>query len=644
MTAGAARQKGFGIYVIILILGAAAAVTVISVMSSRSLQTREQVEQANILGEAKRALLGWAITRGSTSSPGADRPGDLPAPDVLDSTESPPNYDGDPETRCMDASTANGLPLTAASTNVRCLGRLPWLTLKMSFNAAAEKDESGNAKVGEQDVEGKMPWYAVSASLTRIDSCLTVLNSNTAGLPYAGYTCASAANLPYPWLTVRDTRGNILSNRVAFVLLLPGAIIGSQQRRGAPNLGGASQYLDSITVPAGCATPCVPGTYSNADLDNDFIAGDSTDSFNDKLIYATIDELIPAIEKQVASTVRGIITDFAKCTAGTNCTSSAAPAPSSYFWLRPFDPTATPTPSGPATVGTQRGLLPFVGTADFSGSSFRSGFQWSTTLTPSVSVSGTVTAAEVRAYTVAEAYGSCVWSTFYASLPHRSVECTATIPNPTPGIPSVTSRTITLRYATSGTTVSYSTNPAAVSNGVVISPATATSHATRSVRRTSISGVTLVIRDYNASGTQVGSGTFSGTTGRIRTQGISIFPESANGSGNPFIAGRFIPSWFFTNQWDRISYVAISSDYAPGSAGGCSSNCFSVLKNGTSDKTGIRGVVVMPGTALASQTRPNTTPSNYFDNATNQNTSTLVFDHANTLTSTFNDQVIVIAP
>jgi hypothetical protein len=31
-------------------------------------------------------------------------------------------------------------------------------------------------------------------------------------------------------------------------------------------------------------------------------------------------------------------------------------------------------------------------------------------------------------------------------------------------------------------------------------------------------------------------------------------------------------------------------------------------------------------------------------NATNQNAATLVFDHANTLTGTFNDQVIVIAP
>ncbi len=628
MTAGAARQKGFGIYVIILILGAAAAVTVISVMSARSLQTREQVEQANILGEAKRTLLGWAVTRGSTSNPGADRPGDLPAPDVLDNTENPGNYDGNFETRCMDASRSNGVPLTTASVNVRCLGRLPWLTLQMSLSNPSE-----------QDAEGKMPWYAVSANLTRIDNCLTALNSNTAALSYSGYNCASASNLPYPWLTVRDTRGNVLSNRVAFVVLLPGPVVASQERRASPNLGGPSQYLDSMTVAAGCTAPCVPGTYSNADLDNDFIAGNITDSFNDRLVYATIDELMPAIEKQVASTVRGIITDFAKCTAGANCTSSSAAAPSSYFWLRPFDPTTTPSPSGAATVGTQRGLLPFVGPSDI-GSSFQTGFVWSTTLTPAVTVSGTVTATEVRGYTVGSAYGTCVWSTFYSSTPYRSVDCAAMIPNPKTG---VASRSITLQYVGSTGAITYSSNAAA--SDMVVSPATSTDHATRSVRRTTMSGVSLVMRDYNASGTQIGYGTFNpaGTTGRIRTQGIAVYPERQS-TGGSSIAGRLIPNWFFTNEWDRISYIAFSSDFAPGGAGSCGSNCFSVLKNGTADKTGVRGVVVMPGTAFASQTRPNTTLSNYFDNATNQNAATQVFDHANTLTGIFNDQVIVIAP
>jgi hypothetical protein len=153
----------------------------------------------------------------------------------------------------------------------------------------------------------------------------------------------------------------------------------------------------------------------------------------------------------------------------------------------------------------------------------------------------------------------------------------------------------------------------------------------------------MIIRDYNSSGTVIGTGQFSGSTGRIRTQGIALYPERQSTSG-PFIAKRFIPTWFFTNQWDRISYIALSSDFAPGGTGSCGSNCFSVLKNGGADKTNVRGVVVMPGTAFATQSRPNTTLSNYFDNATNQNAATLVFDHANALTGTFNDQVIVIAP
>ena len=81
----------------------------------------------------------------------------------------------------LDAAT---VPLRMAAMAHREHGRLPWRTLQMSLTNPSE-----------QDAEGKMPWYAVSANLTRIDSCLTVLNSNTAALPYSGYNCASASSL-----------------------------------------------------------------------------------------------------------------------------------------------------------------------------------------------------------------------------------------------------------------------------------------------------------------------------------------------------------------------------------------------------------------------------------------------------------------
>lgn len=627
------RQRGFGIYILVLILGAVATVTVVSMMTSSTLKTREQTTHAQILAESKRALIGWAITRGSSTSTdtGTDRPGDLPAPDVLDTAESTPNYDGDQETGCMDGSRVTGMPLINSSVNVRCLGRLPWLILKMSLQAPSE-----------QDAEGKMPWYAVSANLTRIDSCMTMLNPATVNLPYSGFNCASASNLPYPWLTVRDTRGNVLSSRVAFVVMLPGAVLGSQQRRASPNLGDASQFLDSMTVPAGCATPCVPGTYSNADLDNDFIAGDAGDTFNDKLVYVTIDELMEAVENQVAGAVGGAVK------AAATSTYTEAPPAARFFWLAPFNPAGSAYQS--AAVNTNRGMLP----GHAVGGSFATGFQWAMTSTAPVTRSGTVNSSEVRSYTVPAGQGSCSWTSLVASPSTtdllRRVQCTATVTNPETG---VTRRLITLTYtgSTPPATIPVSTNPA--SANLVISPATATSTITRSVNRTTLSTVTLQITDYddNSGNTWswnpwtsaweygppiVGYGTESGGSGySIRTWGISYFPS-------------LMRNWYITNEWYRFIYLAIAPGYQPGGANSCAaaSSCFTVRLNGNTAVSSLPGVVLSAGRSLSalSQTRHNTTLGNYFEAGNDAASSTLIFDRQTPISDSFNDQVIAIAP
>ena len=363
------RERGFALYLIFLILGAAALITITSSISPTSVNSRDQAVRAAILSEARQALVGWAITRGSTSSPGTDRPGDLPAPDTA--SEATPNYDGDRDTGCMDATKTTGLPLISNSVNVRCLGRLPWRDLKLALQPPAERDQNNNAKVGEQDVEGKMPWYAVSANLTRIDNCLSMLNPETVNLPYAGFNCGSSSNIPYPWLTVRDSNGNIISDRVAFVVILPGPVIGSQQRNAAPNLGGASQYLDGLTVSSGCSAPCVPGNYSNSDLDNDFIAGDESGSFNDRLVYMTIDDLMAAVENQVASNIAAALKTAATETYTEDPKTTSNAGTPRYFWLAPFNPAGTAYQ--PAAISTYRGILP----GHAIGDSVSTGFQWS---------------------------------------------------------------------------------------------------------------------------------------------------------------------------------------------------------------------------------------------------------------------------
>jgi hypothetical protein len=159
----------------------------------------------------------------------------------------------------------------------------------------------------ENDPNGVMPWYAVSANL--VDPTNVVFNPNLLN-----------SNPTHPWLTVRDMNGYVLSSRVAIVIIVPGPALPGQSRPLSP-LGGPNQYLDGITVPAGCTAPCVAGTYKNFDLDDDYIMGDehrwipdpnnpanriedSSYQFNDKLIYITIDELMPEIVKRVAGEAR----------------------------------------------------------------------------------------------------------------------------------------------------------------------------------------------------------------------------------------------------------------------------------------------------------------------------------------------------
>ena len=146
-----------------------------------------------------------------------------------------------------------------------------------------------------------MPWYAVSANLVD-PTCAKFINPKLVNLPYGG-ACLSDVALSHRWLTVRDSSGNVLSNQVAAVLMLPSGILSGQTRPTAP-LGGVTDYLDSVTVPVGCAAPCVPGTYSNADFDNDFIMPPPVDALgsaaNDRVIYITLNELMRAVERRAA--------------------------------------------------------------------------------------------------------------------------------------------------------------------------------------------------------------------------------------------------------------------------------------------------------------------------------------------------------
>ncbi|MEQ1518754.1 MAG: hypothetical protein ABL931_19920, partial [Usitatibacteraceae bacterium] len=316
-----------------------------------------QIGANDALAQAKLALTGYAMRE--TSGGAGYRLGNFPAPDSLANGQYDGNSDG---SKCLSNSGSGLPPVTGNNQNKRCLGKMPWRELALDYG-----------RVEANDPLGGVPWLAISANLNVWDACLARLNSEVLNAVYSGFACpAAAGTLPYPWLTGRNENGTVLSNRVAAVLILPGAPIATETRTqtratAIPTQvsdGQASDYLDSIRLPLGCSASC-SATYDNAGLNNEFIAvplgtrypANSEDvakrnqfvAFNDVLLYITIDELIPLLERRVLSEMAAALRDV------------SGPAPKKNIglpWAAPFV-----SPVGYANFNSQPlklvGLFPF---------------------------------------------------------------------------------------------------------------------------------------------------------------------------------------------------------------------------------------------------------------------------------------------
>lgn len=311
-------QRGVVLLLILAVIGLASTIVLLlfsdkaEILTAKNERISASIYKTLTDKQMKTALISWAtMPFGSYLGQSSATIGQLPYPDVAASgIETPTNYNGDPNVGCLSTS---GTTLVTSGSNMRCLGRLPWRALGLPVTTPSEPDSTGI-----------MPWYAVSANLMNGSCASLLLNPSLLNLTYPGTSSCNSSQLPYPWLTVRDARGNVLSNRVAVVIIMPGPAIGNQVRPTSP-LAGASAYLDSVTVKPGCTAPCVPGTYNNASLNpgNDFIQGlDGSQVaandpnfaqpyyFNDRVIYITIDDLMAAVEKRAAMEARAKLLEF----------------------------------------------------------------------------------------------------------------------------------------------------------------------------------------------------------------------------------------------------------------------------------------------------------------------------------------------
>ena len=601
------KQRGAALLIAIIILGLAATAFSIEAFKTASLIAQRDTNSAISLADAKAALLGFSLM-----ASGGGRPGNMPIPDYFASTEVPANYDGIADSGCMDATKSNGLPLIASSTNMRCLGRLPWQTLGMSISNPSQNDS-----------QGVMPWYAVSANLVD-PTCLSLLNPGILNFSYSGYVC-SGATLPHPWLTVRDSSGNIISNRVAIILMLSGQPLSGQSRLSTP-LGDVSNYLDTVIVPVGCAVPCVPGTYSNADFDNEYIMAAgisrSTAAINDKMLFITIDELMQLLEKRVAQEVKKAI-DFPKIYGLTY-----------RPWLLPFNnPTAWPASYtwGPSTSSIH-GLIPYrCASSNTNCNSFNTEISWDIS-NPTVSIippAGTVDVASMNMYASQNITNPLDVSCELDGNGVSAVNCMRVI---TTGLPAgVVKRTVQLTI-TSNASNSFTYNDA---DSIYF-------HATRSVSRSGAVNPVLTVTDFDSGNNEVGKGTIRTTlTSTIQVRKIRLYP--------------ILPDWYHDNNWHEYMYGALAPAYQPSGDKVCNipAECLTVTNNGN-DRNDLQVVVMSAGRALDStllrpaptydtsnpaQTRGSNNLYDYFDSMNNSSEGT-IFDRQWPLSSTFNDQVI----
>lgn len=279
------KQKGAVLILMAFILGLAAAVFILKTYNTDNAKAKLDEKTYQTLGQAKYALIAWSVSN-------SKKPGQMPFPD----RSSDGNYDG--------YSDCNSPTSTFSYSFL--IGQLPVF-------GQTNPCISPQVGIGEdfKDVYGNRLWYAVSRNLMHKYESLPVTPTND---PVINPDIIN--NSVYPWLKVLDSNGNVISDRVAAVIIAPGNRIGTQDRSAAtPN---ADQYLDTFMMGG--------TTYSNSNYlisNQAFVMGQDNRTvgvndtrfvkpyyFNDKLVYITIDELMVALSNRAASEVSNLLNQY----------------------------------------------------------------------------------------------------------------------------------------------------------------------------------------------------------------------------------------------------------------------------------------------------------------------------------------------
>ncbi|MBL8511784.1 MAG: hypothetical protein JNM52_09075, partial [Betaproteobacteria bacterium] len=616
----ASRQEGFILLLAVLTLLAIGGVVLLNGLGSRLAGSERQMVRAqastDVLMLAKDVLLGYAAR--NTAGGNGYRLGALPTPDVYSSGAI--NYDGVSDAHCLDA-TGTKLAAEFGAENTRCLGKLPWQSLGFDLGS-----------VEAHDPVGRVPWLATSANLDDFDQCLKALNSETLTATYTAFNClpasqtpAPSGTLPYPWLKVFDQDGRLLSDRVAAVLILPGEPIttdaGRVQARATVPLPRPGDYLDSIKLPLGCVAGCT--TFDNAGLNNEFIqiapgthypthAQDANKAglpvaFNDVLIYITIDELMPLIEKRVLTEMK-LVLDAYQTTVGT-----AGKLPWAAPLISPVD-----FSGALGQPNTTFGRFPFlvdvvinvakneIETPGLGYPPYASDFSWSMA-SPTVKRSCVASNASASRYinvnqwiptpytgTATGPTATCTWKG------RNTVDCaytqTANVSLPAFSFTRYNNKTDcqnnqsprdTRSYAVTRNTITFTISATCTNPTVTYAADTAISAGRWSWFCPNVPGIDTfsTVSQFTISSPQsiTATATINGVGAAATVTGMRYQP--------------LMPYWFYQNEWYKTAFLALGQAKAPANGGPCAK-----LTVGSNDKDAL---LILAGAKLSPlQTRP----------------------------------------
>ena len=568
------RQHGVVLILIAFIIGLGAAAFMYRMFNASSLQVEQDEKTMRVLSEAKSALIAWAVSH-------PNHPGQMPYPD----RNGDGNYDGYSDCFATNVSFSYSF----------LLGRLPIHGVDPNCN---NHGITVNAALGAdfRDASGERLWYAVSKNLVHD-------YNGTGSDPVIN---PGIANVASDWLEVVDRNGNLISNRVAAVIIAPGTPVGDQDRSGAAP--EAREYLDRIVRSA----DGVPfKNYALPPLEtNQFIMGEDIRrvgdndlifqkpyNFNDKLIFITVDELLAVLETRAANELKNALLNYYEPASAERPNGRGM----GYF---PYAASLGSSKDYACVTSNTAGVLPI---SDISPPNF----------TCSYNRSGSPRVTSV----------SC--TTGFSNLNSIQFERNANDFNASVGACSFSGRVCTCRGAGScsritATTQTFSSDAA----GNCVTSATTGSlngtvtfsggEFTSSTPRCSLACVNAVC-----------SGNGAGSASRASTCSDAIFNTGSSS----------LPAWIMTNKWYDYFYYA-SSRSGVQLTSGSKGNVDSLL-------IGTGRSILVPGRAVsknADQARPSCAVNDYLDSNENADADE-VFDGVSlTRNRNYNDHTYIVMP